>query len=98
LSSTWLLLRTTGLVVPTCVQRLPSVPIQQTLVPRSLAFPPDVPSFTGGDCANCSSLGKTWDVTGVGVGAGALEPPPHPTAAINTIKPDNKPEIFPIAI
>jgi hypothetical protein len=44
-------------------------------------------------------LGKTWPGTGVGVAAGVLEPPPpHPTAAINAIKPNNRPEIFPIGI
>jgi hypothetical protein len=70
--------------------------MQQTFAPRSLAFPPDVPTFIGGDCANCSSLGKIWEGVGVGVGAGVLEPPPHPTTPINTIKPNKKPEILPI--
>src|SRR5579864_9248078 len=95
-SNTWLLLRITGRVTPVFVHRLPKVPMQQTVVPRSFAFPPDVPSFTGAACASCSSLGKPWD--GVGVGAGVLEPPPHPTAAISTIKPNKKPEILAIVI
>ena len=81
------------------VQRLPNVPMQQTFAPRSLAFPPDVPTFTGGVCANCSSLGKTWEGVGVGVGKTVLEPPPpHPTAPISTITPNNNPEILPIGI
>src|SRR6476469_10938941 len=88
----------TGLVTPGAGQRLPSVPMQQTLAPRSLALPPEVPTLTGAACANCSSLGKTWDGVGVGVGAGVLEPPPHPTAPISTINPNKKPEIFAITL
>src|SRR5258707_770159 len=89
----------TGRVTPVFVQRLPSVPMQQTVVPRSLALPPDVPSFTGADCASDSSLGKICEVgVGVGVGAGVLEPPPHPTAPISTINPNKNPDIFAITI
>jgi hypothetical protein len=73
--------------------------MQQTVVPRSLALPPDVPSFTGADCASDSSLGKICDVgVGVGIGVGVLEPPPHPTAPISTINPNKNPEFFVIAI
>src|SRR5579859_5470569 len=97
-SSTWLLLRMTGFAIPGAVQRLPNVPMQQTVAPRSFAFAPEVPTLTGAVWANCSSLGKTWD--GVGVGGGVLEPPPppHPAATISIIKPNNKPEILLIAI
>src|SRR5882724_7985382 len=81
------------------VQRLPRVPIQQKPVLMSVLFPPDVPSFTGADCAEAVSLGKICGETGVGVGAGVLEPPPpHPTAPISTIKPNKNPDFFAIAI
>lgn len=97
-SITWLLLRMTGLTRPGAVHRLPNVPMQQTFAPRSFAFAPEVPTFTGAVCASCSSLGKVWDI-GVGVGAGVLEPPPpHPTATTSIIKPNKSPEILPIGI
>jgi len=98
LSSTWLLLRITGLVTPVFVQRLPNVPMQQTVAPRSLALPPEVPSFTGAVWAKDWSLGKIVAGGGVGVGAGVLLLPPQPTAPISTIDPNRIPSTFDIAL
>jgi hypothetical protein len=87
------------LVTPGAVHKLPKVPMQQTFVPRSCAFAPEVPTLTGGVCASCSSLGKTCEGVGVGVGVGALElPPPHPTEPMSTIRANKKNETLPIAI
>jgi len=72
--------------------------MQQTLAPRSLAFPPEVPSFTGGVCAKDSSLGKIWPGVGVGVGAGVLEPPPQPIAKNRIRDPNKMPAILAMAI
>jgi hypothetical protein len=72
--------------------------MQHTLVPRSLAFPPEVPSFTGGVCANDSSLGKICPGVGVGVGGGVLEPPPQPIATIRRMDPSKMPAILAMAI
>src|SRR6476469_1673028 len=98
LARTWLLLSNTGFVVPTCVQRMPRVPMQQTVGPMSPSFPPEVPSFTGGDWAEAVSFGKIWPDIGVGVGAGVLEPPPQPIAAIRIMDPIKMPAIFAMAI
>jgi hypothetical protein len=98
LSNTWLLLRITGLGMSVLVQRLPSVPMQQNFAPTSVAFPPEVPSLMGADWAEAVSLGKTWPGTGVGVGAGVLEPPPQPIAAIRRMDPIKMPAILAMAI
>ena len=60
--------------------RLPKVPMQQTVVPRSLALPPEVPSFTGAAWANDWSLGK---ICGGGGGGGGVLPPPQPTIVVS---------------
>jgi hypothetical protein len=72
--------------------------MQHTLVPRSLTFPPEVPSLTGGVCANDSSLGKIWPGVGVGGGGGVLEPPPQPIAATRRMDPIKMPVILAMAI
>src|SRR6185312_5542925 len=97
-SSTWLLLRITGLAMPDAFHRLPNVPMQQTFAPRSCALAPDVPTLTGAACASCSSLGKTCEGVGVGTTAVELPPPPHPTAPMSTIRPSKQNEILRIAI
>jgi hypothetical protein len=72
--------------------------MQQNLAPTSVAFPPEVPSFTGADWAEAVSLGKIW-LGGVGVGAGVLEPPPpQPIATIRIMDPIKMPAILAMAI
>jgi hypothetical protein len=73
--------------------------MQQTVAPRSVSFPPEVPSLTGADWAEAVSLGKIWPGVGVGGGGGGVpEPPPHPIAAIRIMDTIKMPVILAIAI